>query len=279
MADAFTAVEAAIDEVTKARISVSRKQSKQVSSADEIDQLKSVAFAWFQTHRPIVVSWPSPPDLSTVDAAYKSVMDSTGGYAARTTYSQALLKAKRALVEVRGLVIAGLHSSASPTRNTGAAHTTDAPPNFSQLVADATMQAILARRWDEVQKCISSKANLAATVMMGGLLESLLLARINGSLDKPAVFKSKTAPQDKTGKTVGLPEWKLVHMVDVAHELGWITKSAKDVGHVLRDFRNYIHPHKEHTDGVLISEDDACIFWEVTKAISRQMLGSVGKSP
>ncbi len=47
----------------------------------------------------------------------------------------------------------------------------------------------------------------------------------------------------------------------------------------LRDFRNYIHPHKEYTDNVGISEEDARMFWEVTKAITRQVLNSVGKSP
>ena len=64
-----------------------------------------------------------------------------------------------------------------------------------------------------------------------------------------------------------------------ALSVAWITKSAKDVGHVLRDFRNFIHPHKEYADGIVISEDDASMFWELTKAISRQVLGSVGKSP
>jgi len=68
-------------------------------------------------------------------------------------------------------------------------------------------------------------------------------------------------------------------MVDVAHELAWITKSAKDVGSVLREYRNYIHPHKEYTDGVTITEDDVRMFWEVTKAIARQVLSSAGKSP
>jgi hypothetical protein len=43
--------------------------------------------------------------------------------------------------------------------------------------------------------------------------------------------------------------------------------------------RHYIHPHKQHTDGIQISGDDADMFWEVTKSISRQVLGSVGKSP
>ena len=279
MADAFTSVEAAISEVTKARLSVTRRRTKQVSSSDEIDQLKSVAFAWFQTHRPIVATQQSHPDLSDVDSAYRAIMDSTGKHAARTTYSEALFNAKRSLVELRGLLVTASPSSTTITVKAAATPTSDAPPNFALLVADVKMQAILARRWDEVQKCNFSKANLAATVMMGGLLESLLLARINGSPDKAAVYKSKAAPRDKSGTTLTLSDWKLVHMVDVAHELGWITKSAKDVGHVLRDFRNFIHPHKEYADGILISEEDASMFWEVTKAISRQMLGSVGKSP
>jgi hypothetical protein len=64
-------------------------------------------------------------------------------------------------------------------------------------------------------------------------------------------------------------------MIEVAYELHWITTSAKDVGNVLRDFRNYIHPHKEYTDGVMITNSDAKMFWEVCKAISRQVIDSV----
>jgi hypothetical protein len=57
-----------------------------------------------------------------------------------------------------------------------------------------------------------------------------------------------------------------------------LTKSAKDVGNVLRDFRNYIHPHKEYTDGVSILDEDARMFWELTKSTTRHVLGSVGKN-
>jgi hypothetical protein len=52
------------------------------------------------------------------------------------------------------------------------------------------------------------------------------------------VFTAAGAPRDKLGKTLSLADWKLVSMVAVAHELGWVTKSAQDVGNVLRDFRN-----------------------------------------
>lgn len=279
MGDVFAEIETSIEEVTKARQSVTRGTSKQVFSTDEVDRLKSVAYAWFQTHRPAVLGHLSRPDLQPVDSAYRTVLEATGRHAARKTYVAALLEAKRSLVAVRSSVAA---MPIGPSVTTGAvsvARTPDLPPIFAPLAADPKMQAILKRRWDEVQQCLGSQAHLAATVMMGGLLESLLLTRINASPNRAAVFTAAKAPRDKTGNTLPLADWKLVKMVEVAHELAWISKSAMDVGNVLRDFRNYIHPHKELTDGVLISGDDAQMFWEVTKAISRQVLGSVGKSP
>jgi hypothetical protein len=58
----------------------------------------------------------------------------------------------------------------------------------------------------------------------------------------------------------------------VAHELGWITVSAKDVGAVLRDYRNYIHPQKQLSHGVQLTPEDATLFWEISKSISRQIV-------
>jgi hypothetical protein len=109
--------------------------------------------------------------------------------------------------------------------------------------------------------------------MMGGLLEALLLARVHREKDKSRVFQAAVAPKDKTtGKTLLLQEWTLRHYIDVAHELGWISESAKDLGEVVRDYRNYIHPHKELTHGVSLAKADAELFWEVSKGISRQLL-------
>ena len=163
------------------------------------------------------------PGSSGPDSSYRAIMDATGRHTTRARYSAALLSARHSLVEVRSFIASNLHAPAPAVPS----HTSDAPPNFSPLVSDPNMQAILQRRWAEVQRCLSSKANLAATVMMGGLLESLLLAKINGSSDKPAVFTTPAAPRDKAGKTLSLSEWKLVKMVDVAHELTWITSQRK----------------------------------------------------
>jgi hypothetical protein len=151
--------------------------------------------------------------------------------------------------------------------------TADSPPTFESLVADPAMRRVLTRRWDECTRCVAAGAPLAATVMMGGLLEALLLARVHRLTDKSAVFGASSTPRDgKTGKPLMLQEWTLRHYIDVAHELSWISSSAKDLGEVVRDYRNYIHPHKELTHGVHIDHHDARLFWEVAKGISRQLL-------
>lgn len=262
MDGSLTHLDAAIDEVTKARWFVAKTRSPQVRSAIEIDRLKATALAWLQTHRRHVHG----VDLSPIDAPYQKILDSTARLAARSTYIRALKAAKAALIEARRAV------AAAPTAPIAAGP--DPPPAFSSLSADKSMQAILIRRWNEVQQCISVGAHLAATVMMGGLLESLLLARINLEPNKKVVYTAKSAPKDKAGKPLALSDWKLLSMVAVAHEVGWVTKSAKDVGNVLRDFRNYIHPHKEHTDQINVGEEDVRMLWDVTKAITRQLLAS-----
>jgi hypothetical protein len=111
--------------------------------------------------------------------------------------------------------------------------------------------------------------------MMGGLLKALLLARINRETDKKPIFTAKSAPRDRaTGKTKTLSEWMLKDYIDVVCDLGWITVSAKDVGAVLRDYRNYIHPQKQLSHGVHLQLDDAELFWEISKSISRQVIDS-----
>jgi hypothetical protein len=126
-------------------------------------------------------------------------------------------------------------------------------------------------------KCIEGSAFLAATVMMGGLLEALLVARANRMSDKSPLFAATSTPIDpKTKKPLDLRQWTLAPYIDVSHELGWITRSAKDVAIVLRDYRNYVHPEKERSHGVTLSREDAVMFWELVKTLTRQLLTSVG---
>ena len=114
---------------------------------------------------------------------------------------------------------------------------------------------------------------MAATVMMGGLLESLFLARVNREPNKKPVFTASSAPKDsKSGSPLTLRDWTLNDYIAVAHELGWITQASREVSQVLRDYRNYIHPQKELAHQLSLSIPDAKMFWEVSKAIAVQLI-------
>ena len=260
-------IEASIREIEQARGRVSRMRARQITSADDRDYLKSVAYSWFRSHRPTLATVLQEEVLGPVDAELRKVLDATAKSSAKTTYLTALRDAKSALTQLR---------SAALTPVVRAPSGADAPPDFTALSADPVMRAILERRWHECQKCVRASAPLAATVMMGGLLEALFVARANLLANKSALFKAKSTPIDfKTKKPLALTEWTLRPYIDVAAELGWITSSGKDVAAILRDYRNYIHPEKERAHGVSLNEHDSSMFWEVTKSLTRQLLASI----
>ncbi len=150
--------------------------------------------------------------------------------------------------------------------------TPDTPPSFATIASDLEMQQLLSNRWNECAACVAHDLPLSATVMMGGILEALLVARINKLTDQSPVFKAKSAPKDKAGAVLRLREWTLSNYIDVAHELSWISDTYKDIGAILRDYRNYIHPYKEYQHKKRITPDDARLLWEIGKTIVRQIL-------
>jgi hypothetical protein len=261
------AIDAAIQEVSTVRSFVSKIRSKQISGVDAISSLKATALAWFRTHRPVVAANDLNVDLKAVDEQYTIILNSTAKHAARATYRAALFNAKKALVALRTAI---LTSPASP-----AGTTDDLAPDFSPLAGNEEIREILTRRWHECCKCVAADAHLAAIVMMGGLLEALLVARANKMPVKDALINAVSAPKDKTtGKTLNYQEWMLDSYIKVAHELHWITESAKDTADVLKEYRNYIHPEKERRHGIVLALNDSSMFWQVTKALVRQLLMS-----
>ncbi|MCC6139008.1 MAG: hypothetical protein IT389_00170 [Nitrospira sp.] len=259
-------IDIAIREITTARALVLKITGKQVRGVDAIASLKATALAWFNTHRPIVNAGTSDLDLTTVDSYYTTILNSTAGYAARQTYLDALQVAKKSLVALRANALTNQASAAS-------GNTDDIAPDFSPLAGNQEMREILTRRWQECCKCVNASAHLAAIVMMGGLLEALFVARANKMTVKDPLLNASAAPKDKaTGKTLNYREWMLDSYIKVAHELKWITESAKDVADILKEYRNYIHPEKERRHGVVLALNDSTMFWSVTKALVRQLL-------
>ncbi|MGB0116592.1 MAG: hypothetical protein WBP73_07285, partial [Terriglobales bacterium] len=184
----------------------------------------------------------------------------------RSSYVDVFKQIADALVEFRSSNVIRLSEASF------APPTSDTLPDFSSIVSDDLMKKILEDRWTEIAACVTAKTPLAATVMMGGLLEGVLYARIDKLADKKPVFTAAAAPKDKLGKTQPLREWTLQNYIDVAHEIGWITQTVHDISDVVRDYRNYIHPHKQHSEKMFVSPEDAKILWEISKSIARQTL-------
>lgn len=263
MSNAHAAVDASISELDRLRRAL-RNGNRQVRSEEERALIRAVSLAWFNNRRNTIGESVDEDLLSDADRLYKEMLTACDRATSRNRYDDIIKQLRTSLSEIRGYAVKPAPRNLAPT--------TDTPPPFSTLVPDPAMQAVLQRRWSECSKCIAADAPLAAIVMMGGLLEALLLARLHKEPNRSTVFKAASAPKDKSGKTLQLQEWTLRHYIDVGHELGWISKSAKDVGEVVRDYRNYIHPQKELSHGVVLRDGDAELFWEVAKSIARQLL-------
>ncbi len=264
MTSAHEAISATLTEVERLRKGVAKGKSRQVSSAADLDIIKANVHTWFHTRRPVAVSAIGEAPLTGVDPIYRDLLAATNRATARTRYLDLLKELKRSLIS--------LQADKAVELSVASQQSSDTPPSFGAIAAETEMQGLLANRWNECAGCVSQGFPLAATVMMGGLLEALLIARINRLSDQSAVHKAKSAPKEKNGTVLKLREWTLSNYIDVAHELGWISDTYKDVGVVLRDYRNYIHPYKEYRHKKRIAQDDAKVLWEIGKTIARQVL-------
>lgn len=259
------AIDKAINQIESLSKVLKNSDAVQVQSQDEKGLVKATALSWFRNWRAELTLDNSI--LSNSDDIYKFMLEACEKGTRRSIYITQLKSLRKELIKIRSENI--LSISSQPSQN----NIPDIPPNYNPLIQDAKMIAILKNRWEECVKCIAADAPLSAVVMMGGILEAILLAKINSFPDKAKIFKLKSAPIDKkTSKVLQLHEWTLKNYIEVSHEIGWISQSVKDVGEVLRDYRNYIHPYKEYSYGIVIIKSDAELFWNITKSIIKQVL-------
>jgi hypothetical protein len=272
LGDPYAELDDLVREIDRALNVLKKIKAAQVRNAEHRDFLRATALSWFHTRRSAVAQDMGAETVDQIDIPYRTILNAADKHSSKNTYIDAAKLAKQTLIEARSRALV-------PAPAPIAVRTVDSAPNFAALVSDPTMQNILERRWAECKRCIDVGAPLAATVMMGGLLEALLVARANKLSDKSKLFKAAATPIDpKTKKPLDLRQWMLGPYIDVGHELKWISNSAKHVAVILRDYRNYIHPEKERSHGITLSPDDAAMFWELTKTLSRELLAMKGET-
>ena len=141
--------------------------------------------------------------------------------------------------------------------------------SIDDLELDVEITQILKTRFEEIKNCFSANANLSIIFISGSSLEGILLGM---AIKYPRNFnQSKSAPKDKEGEIKQFPDWSLSQLIDVSFDLGLLYEDVKKFSHVLRDFRNYIHPFQQMSSGFNPDHYTAKICFHVLKAAIYQL--------
>lgn len=141
---------------------------------------------------------------------------------------------------------------------------------ISELNLDAVLTEYLQDRIDEANNCAQGKVTLGTIFLLGSTLEGILLAI--AIKDQAKFMSAKSAPIDsKTRKTRQIYDWNLNQLIDVSFELRLLSQDVKKFSHVLRDFRNYIHPYQQMSQNFKPDKHTENICWQVFKAAFAQL--------
>ena len=98
-------------------------------------------------------------------------------------------------------------------------------PDFEQLdLSDAEARELVSQ-WDEATKCYAANAFLAAMVMLGSLLESLLLLSLKRN--RAAISDANISFTDANNRERPPERWSLSEMIEAATQLGWTNQKLR----------------------------------------------------
>ncbi len=138
-----------------------------------------------------------------------------------------------------------------------------------QIGVEDTLKPVLEARMKEMKACFKAESFLSVIFMAGSMLEGILLSVAK---QNPRLFnQSECAPKDKDGKAKMFHEWSLRDFITVAHDVGVIKQDVAKFSHVLRDFRNYIHPYQQISEKFYPDENTAKICMQVMKGALAQI--------
>jgi len=147
------------------------------------------------------------------------------------------------------------------------------PEIFGKLPVEPAMSAALVGRMEEAHRCIEAKANLAAVILCGSVLEGMCLGF--GCRHPERVNRAYTAQYNKPPKQ--FPEWKLKEWIDVLGRLGDLSPNIEKFGHSLRDFRNYVHPAEQLAHRFTPDQHTARIGYQVVVAAAEDLVRTEAK--
>ena len=135
--------------------------------------------------------------------------------------------------------------------------------SFKKIHIEESVKPILEGRLREAKRGLEANNPMSVIFMCGSILEGLLLAVAQKN---PKEFNTCEISPKKDGKVLPYNKWSLSQFIDVANHLCYLDIDTKKFSHVLRDFRNYIHPFEEMKSGFTPSPETAKVCLQVLRA-------------
>lgn len=142
--------------------------------------------------------------------------------------------------------------------------------SIDRIGLEYLLTEILKTRILEAESNTSIGNSLSSIILIGSIMEGILLGV---ALKYPDAFnKCNSAPIDNiTQKVKKFNNWTLNDFINSAYELRIINEDVKKFSHVVREFRNYIHPYQQLQSQFRPTKDTALICLQVLKALISQL--------
>ena len=140
--------------------------------------------------------------------------------------------------------------------------------DISSLGLEDLISEIISTRIDEVKVCLGCDAPLASIFLIGSTLEGILLGI--AFLNQNKYCQASSAPKYQ-GHVKSFKRWTLNDFIEVSYEIGFLKEDVYKFSHVLRNFRNYIHPFKQMSLRFNPDKHTAKICWQVLNAAIHQL--------
>lgn len=142
--------------------------------------------------------------------------------------------------------------------------------SIDEIGLEYNITEVLKIRMLEAENNIKVGSSLSAIILIGSIVEGILLGL---AIKYPRVFNTtNSAPTNRNdGKIKKFNEWTLNEFIEAAYELNIIKDDIKQFSHVLREFRNYIHPYQQLCSKFNPDINTAAICLQVLKALIAQV--------
>lgn len=131
-------------------------------------------------------------------------------------------------------------------------------------ITNIELKELLLKDIEECAICIATNQNKSAIILCGSIVEAILMDCI---LNKN-ITKYKIKDNNKNIKDMSLNE-----LLIVAEKEGMISKTTYSLSHVIKDYRNIIHPSNLLRNSFKISNERVMVIWNILKEIMESLLG------